>query len=380
MLTAEHSSAVSHKIDPNSYGALPHRIGSFYNESLIINYLNEPLYAIDYNNHPVLIQQHPHPVYGNYRKVEIRSRSHLGQATMRTYDPRTGLETTPTRHEIMQISFESLREQPFFVEELNAVLCFHDQLSITKHPHSKEAVAELVRDIQIEVYKSKADAPFVLLANDPSRNLTKLFIEVNGVICSVRVTHITEEEDSILLAVRDKDHSPESFTRHQSTFTQLLTQDPKIWTLGGFRLSSDREWFEQVLQIERSTKPSTIEVSIVDALLKRAREEDSDRIKLLLDEKKELQRRLTSLSATHDAMLSGDYHEKVAELAQEKLRLEKIKLQQSAVEAKLTMQGEKLKFKKELISTFGVAAKTLAVVVPIGIGIYKVVMAAKAKA
>ena len=380
MITAEHSNAVRHEKELNSYGALPHRIGSFYNEFLIINYLNEPLYAVDYNNKPILVQQHPHPVYGNHRRIEIRSRTYIGQATARTYDLRTGLETTPTPHEIMQISFELLREQPIFVEELNAVLCFQDQLSITKHPHSKEAVAELVRNIQIEVHKSKADAPFVLLANDPTKKLNKLFIEINGVICSVRVTHITEETDSVLLAVRDKDHSLESFTRYQSTLTQLLTQDAKIWTLGGFRLSSDREWFEQVLQIERTTKPSTIEVSAVDALLKRAREEDTDKIKLLTEEKKEIQRRLTSLTATHDAMLSGDYHEKVAELAQEKLRLEKIKLQQAAVETKLNLQGEKLKFRKELISTFGIAAKTLAVVLPVAIGIYKVVMAAKTKA
>jgi outer membrane murein-binding lipoprotein Lpp len=379
MKIAEHSSTVKIKLDPFSSGALPHKIGSFYNEILIVNNLCEKLYAIGSNNKPVLIE--PNPIYqSSYnRYVEIRSRLCVGQQSVkRTYNQMGGLENTPINHETMQISYEDLRDEPHFVEELNAVLCFHDQISIAKHPHSEEAIADRVRKIRLEVYQARADTPFVLVANDPTHKINSLFIAIEGRICAVRVTHIADEPDDVLLAFRDKEHSPDEFTRYRSTFTELLTQDPHVWMLGGLRLSTSRSWLKNVLETEKNQKPDMIEAVAVGSMIKQARSEDTAKINALTEEKRELTQRFKALESKHNALVSGDYHERAAALAQEKLEVERIKLQQAAVEAKLALTGERIKFHKELIASVGIVAKTMAVVVPIGIGIYKLVKAARA--
>ena len=374
MIIAEHSYRVQ-KESKDAQGSLHHKIGSYYSEFLIINYLNEPIYAVDHLNRSVLIQAHPtREPFPDNRKLEILSRSASGP---RSYDPKTYSEITPNKHDLLTIPYDVLRDQPVFVEEMNAVLCFGDQLSIVRHPHSKAAKDELARAIHLEVSQAVSEAPIAVNANDPSGRIDELFIEINGVICATKVTHIEAEMDNVSIGLRNKPHSISDFTTHRTTFTELFAQDPRVWTLGGFRLSSSREWFEQVLDIERSKKPSFIEVSAVDALVKQARKEAEDKVKILTEENKDIMSRFKQLEATHDALKSGDYQPQNAELAFKKLALEQEKVRRSEVEAKLALDAERLKLRKELIATLGVVAKTAAVMVPVGFAIYKAIKAAR---
>jgi len=377
MIIAEQSCTVVREIDSFSSGALPHNRGSFYNEIIIVNNLCDKLYAIGYDNRPVLIEQNSGHLSHHNRYVEIRSRACLGQQSIKRTFNSMGIENTPTNHKSMRITYEDLRESPHFVEEINAVLCFYDQIPFAKHPHSKEAIVERVQQIRLEVNKGRADTPFVLVANDPTNKINSLFVVVEGRICAVRVTHIVDEPDDVLLAFRDKEHSPDEFTRYRSTFTELLTQDPRVWTLGGLRMSTSRAWLVNVLEIEKNQKPDMIEAGAVGSMLKQARLEDTAKINALIEEKKELTQRFKALESKYNALVSGDYHDRAADLAQQKLEVEKIKLQQAEKESVLAITGERMKFHKELITTLGIVAKTVAVVLPLGIGIYKIIKAAK---
>ena len=171
MIVAEDSKPVQKIIDTNSTGGLSPRLGSYYNEFVVINYLDEPLYAVDFRNKAVLIQQHPNTTIDHLRRVEIRSRSHVGPASTRTFNVRL-IEDTPDPHHIMRIYYTDLREHPHFVEELNAVLCFGDHLASVKHPHSKEALLDTVQAIISAENQKIVTAPFILSANDPTGKIT----------------------------------------------------------------------------------------------------------------------------------------------------------------------------------------------------------------
>ena len=373
MIIAEHSPRVIIQ-EHVEVGGLPHRVGNYYNESLIFNYINEPIYAIDYKNRFVCIQSHPIKIAGN-RKIEIRCRFHNGN---RKYDDFSNYELTQNKHEIITIPYDVLREQPVFVEELNAVLCFHDQLSITKHPHSKEELDNEINRIKLEIAQSQSsDSPFVLLANDPSGKINTICIEVNGVICETKVTCYSREIDRVILGLRNKPHSLEDFTTYTTTFSELMKQDQRVWTLGGFRLSSSREWFENVLCIERASKPECIEVAAVDSLIKQTRSEYENKIQQLIDDNKEQASKLRKIETLNDELRNGAYNEKSIDLAFKKLAVEQEKLKQSEFEAKLSKDMERLKLKKEIVTTLGVVAKTAAIMIPIGVGIYKAIKATK---
>lgn len=376
MITAEDSSAVQTIDDKHSSGSLLINVGSFYNEFQIINCSNEPIYAVDYRNNKVLIKQHPTKTHGDERRLEIRSRIVDGQRTRDIL----GNETSANSHlRIVKIPYELLRDEPVFVHEINAVLCLAHQIAFVKHPHSKEARLEEMAVYRDEVTASLTAVPVHLNANDPTGRISELYVEINGTICAVKVTAIAKEGDFVHLSLRDKPYSLRETTVHKTTFIDLLEQDPHVWTFGGFRLSDNRDWFEQVLGVERAKQPATIEVSAVTAMLKQARECDAARIEDLTDENKELKRQISALKAAHDALRSGDYHERVADLAHKKLHLDERKLDQAETEAKHALAAEKLKLRKELIATIGVVAKTAAIVVPVAFGLFKAVQAMRAK-
>jgi len=374
MITAETpESGIKIEIGTLQSTALPGDIGSYYHEFLIINYLNEDIYAVDYQNKPILIKQHEERSDPWYRKLEVRSRHHNGK---RTYDPFRRYETTPSKHEIMSISYDVLRQQPIFVEELNAVLCFADQLSITLHPHSKEAVAERTHQVQEATAEILTEAPpFVLIANDPSGVIKELFVLLNGHICSARVTHFVKEADNVVIGFRNKTYSAEEFTRHRTTFKELRQQDEKVWHLAGFQLSSNRSWFEHVIAVDSSQKPDYVSMDTVNALIKKARLEDALTIHTLQDENKEAKRRLGVIETAYDELRDGDYQDTMAQVDQTKLDLEYAKLKKLQADAESKLAIEQLKVKKELIATIGTVAKTAAIMVPVGIGIYKAVQA-----
>ena len=280
-----------------------------------------------------------------------------------------------------------IRDQAVFVEELNAVLCFRDQLSINKHPHSKSAIDDRIQAIKFEVEVNHDECPFLILANDPSGDIKEIHIEVNGVICTTKVTNFAEESDRVTLAYRDhaqkgRPSSVDDYTIHRTTFAELSAIDPQVWTFGGFRMARSREWFERVLEIERSRKPTVVETSAVTALIEQARVDDVERIKILTEEIKDITTRFKRLEATHEALKSGEYHNDTARLLQEKLDLERAKIEQAAIEAKQaaeeakqSAETERYKMQREIISTIGMVAKTIAVMVPICIGIYKAITA-----
>ena len=373
MITAEHSSAVQIIDDKHSSGSLRGDIGTFYNEFHIINGLNEPLYAVDYDNHKILIPRRVENTYGADRRVEIVSRVVEGK---RTFDSLRGYENTPNSHlRTIRIPYDLLRDEPIFVHEINAVLCFAHHLPFIKHPHSKDAKAKEMEDYREKINSNMMVVPMILNANDPAGRFRTLYIEINGIICAAQVTNIVAEKDYVDLAFRDKSYSLTELTHFRTTITELLEQDPQIWSLGGFRLSGDREWLEQVIEVERSKQPTRIDVATVNAMLKQNREEDEQRISQLIDEAKETKRQLTILKTNHEALKNNDYHERNAQLAHDKLKLEELKLQQAALDAEVNLKAERLKFRKELLTTFGVVAKTAAVVTPLAFGLYKTIQA-----
>lgn len=372
MITAEKEGSGCSIEETKTIGGLPHKIGSYYNEFLIINYIGESIYAVDYQNKHALIQQHP--TLMAKKEIQILYRASLGSD--RRYDV-YNLDITPNIRRTITIPYDIIRREPVFVEEINAVLCFGDHLSGVKHPHSQKSIDDLLEQTKLETEADATQYPFIILANDPSGRIKSLFFEINDMICETKVSCRSTESDTVLIGYRNKPHSMNDFTTHKTTFTDLLSQDPRVWTFGGFRFSCNRKWFEHVIEVERGKKPTYIEVGAVDALVKQARVEAEDKIRILTEENRDVVARFKRLEATHEALKNGDYHERSAELAHKKLDVEADKLRKAEMEAKLSLDAERVKMKKELLSTLGVLAKTLVVVVPIGIGIYKAIKVAR---
>ena len=374
MITAEND--ISKRItisETTERGGIPHRTGSYYSETLLTNYLNEDIYAVDYRNNYVTIPRHAGYVMGQ-RRIEVLCRTHAGD---RKYQDHSNYEITPNKHTFMSIPYEVLREQPVFVEELNAVLCFKDQLTIARHPHSPDVIDDRIKFIKLDYDRKHSQLPFILTANDPTGKINELCIEVNGIICEVKVTHYTDEKDRVMLCLRDKPHDFNDFTVHETTFTELIKSDPRVWMLDRFRISSSRDWFEQIIEVERSKKPAYIEVTAVEKLIKQAGLEHAERNDRLVEVNKELVAKLRQSEANNESIISGEYLKKSTEVAYKKLTIEQEKLKYSDVEAKMMIESERLKLRKEIITTIGVIAKTLAVMIPLGLGIYKAVQASR---
>ena len=391
MITAEYSSEVQIVDEDPSFGSLIVGLGTIYNEFQVINCTNEPIYAIDYMNRKCLIRPQKISTYGDDRRIEIRSRIVEGY---RTTDHR-GVENSKGHMRTIKIPYELLRDEPVFVHETNAVLCFSEQIMFVKHPHSKEVKEETTKEYRKNINDALTAVPMLLNANDPSGKITSLFFEINGTICSTKVTNIHDEPDYVTLMLRNKHYSINEMTKCKTSFSELFTEDRHIWTIGDqssdyvFRISDSRELLEKTLEIERSKRPNVIEVSSVTDLIKKATEERDEKIEHLNEEVKELRRQNAFLKSSNESLRNGDYQERVADVVHEKLRLEEMKVhqaqreteqarrktEQDRLETELASKIERSKLYKEIINTVATIAKAVAVIIPAGLGIFKVVQA-----
>ncbi len=371
MLSAEDlKSSISVITDPRFMGRLPIDVGGFYSELLVFNYLNEDLYAVDFQNKAALIQRDPSSNITAIRKIEISSRQHTGRRLFNVH----GIETSIGRHDIITISYEQLRQQPIFVEALNAVLCLRDQLTIARHPHSKVHQDEVLYQQKVRAAQQAVDAPIVLNANDPSGQISQLHIVLNGEICSCTVTNFADEPDQLVLTLRNNTTPGLPLTIHKTSFLELLAEDDRLWQFHGFTLCSQRPWLEQVLAIEKAKQPETVPVQAVSELIRSARTDDDRKITELTTHNKELVGKVRQLELTLKELAAADYGEKQAAFLRDKLAFEQAKLREGARAAEFNTQKEQQKYRQEIIATIGIIVKTAAVVIPIAFALYKAII------
>ncbi|CAK9254160.1 unnamed protein product [Sphagnum jensenii] len=317
MITAEYTDRIKIE-DDHSRGGIPINIGEYYTECAVINYLREDIFAIGFDNKPLRIQQHPRHVFSD-RKLVIRSWQISGKRTWQ-YQSGNNFETTPNTHDVFSIPYELIREQPVFVETLNAVVCFADQIPFVKHPHSKESIKEQIEILECEIANRIQSGPLAVIANDPRGVYKTLYVDIGGYICSVPVTHLKFNPDSILVGMRTKDHPSDPYTREYTTFAAQLRIDEKIWRIGGLTISPDKAWLEQILEAKRLSSIPTVASSKVDALIDDIRSKDVETIKELTEQLKEMKRRLTISEANFKSLEDGDYQEMQAKLAYQNLK------------------------------------------------------------
>lgn len=377
MIVAEHSDFIFKSHSANEKGGLPHNLGSYYGEHQIINNLGEEIYALDYRNQLVRIlpQDGASVPLRDDRNITIQYRF----TTQRRQFGHMSIEQTPSTRCRIVIPYNVLLREPVFVEELNAVLFsprWHPDF-IPLHPHSKEYLQKEHEKIRAEVARKATYSPITIMANDPTGKVAKLFVVVDGKICSIHVSHLNEsdnETDLITIARREALVSGEDDVRLvRTSFTELYRQDPMYWEIDGLQICKDRDWLAHKLEIANTkAKDTQIPAEEVTKLVKEAREADQKRIKELHDtitdregELKTVKARYGQLRDSYDDLIKNGHADRSSTIISRKLDLEEDRIEASIREAAIGKETEDIKKIKEQLSVAATVVKLAIAVVPL---------------
>lgn len=377
MIIAERNSTIMRQAIPLPRGGgLASAMGTFYSEVQIINYTGEEICVLDYENLVARIAPEPGFIVSNLmeRRIIIQQRYCSGK---RHHTVSGYLEDTPSTQITTIIPYDALISETVFSEDVNALFY------ITRynpgphfHPHSEAYLKRHYDEVRDRIARDATYAPVTIMANDPAGKFKKLFIELNGHICSVEVTnykHCDHEEDVVAIGIRDAINDDFSVQRViKTSFAELLKKDPLCWEIGGFMVSADREWFEQKLEAERNTaKPNVVPSSEVEKLLTKVREED----KLIIEQKdeiiakrdktiKEHKQQYDELKSSYEDLLNNGFMKRNSKVAFDRLGIDEKKIEQSRIEADAALRAEQLKLQREQFNTLATVAKTIAVLAP----------------
>lgn len=377
MIVAENSDLVFKSTIANTHGSLAHNIGSIYNEFQIINQLGEEICALDYQNRVARIKPQAGYTVRNLddRCLIIQYRYVVGPRTI----GQMGIENSQATHGRITIPYDVLMTETVFVEEVNAL--FFNPLwhpGVHDHPHSVEYISREHDKIRSEVGRGTVFDPISIMANDPSGKIKQLFIELNGKICTVKVTNYNaaDETDVVAVGVRGAvTGSIDEFKIVKTSFTELRRQDPLCWEIQGFLISTDRTWFEHKLAVEKK-KPiiNGIPSGEIEALLEKARETDvatiSSQAAMLLQrdhDVRDWQTRYKQLKDSYEDIVKGGYLERSSALATRKLDVDEAKVASVAHETNVSYQTEQHKLRREQLSTLTNVAKTVVVLAPLAV-------------
>lgn len=380
MIVAERSNLVRKSKIEKYQGDLTFKTGSIYSEFKIINQMGEEICALDYNNQIARIK--PEPGY-NARNFDDRC---LTIQYRFVNGPRVFtngyIESTLSDYGEFVIPYDVFITETVFVEEVNA-LFFNPRwhTGTLNHPHSKEYISQQIDKIRSEIARATVYSPITIIANDPSGKITQLFVELNGRICTVKVTNFKEinEDDVVAISIRGTTTgSLEECKIIRTSFTELFRKDPLCWEIEGFWISIDRKFFEQKLAIEKNKpQPNVVPSSEIEMLLSQARQEDHlliqqqvDLIKQREQDHKELQRRYKELQDSYNDLVKGEYLQRNSTHAFRKLDIDEAKSRAAEREAILNRELEQLKLKKEQYNTWANIAKAVVVIVPVGLLVF----------
>lgn len=377
MIVAEHSDLIFKSHSANEKGSLPHNLGSYYGEHQIINNLGEEIYALDFRNQVVRIlpQDGASVPLRDDRNVTVQYRF----TTHRRQIGTLAMEQTPSTRCRIVIPLSVLLREPVFVEELNAVLFsprWHPDF-IPLHPHSAEYIQKEHEKIRAEVARKATYSPITIMANDPTGKVSKLFVVVDGKICTVHVTHLNEsdnETDLITIARREALANGEDDVHlTRTSFTELYRQDPLYWEVDGLQICRDRDWLANKLEVSRQKIENLgVPPEEVSKLIKESREADRKRIDelqaIITDRDGELKTtksRYNQLRDSYDDLIKNGHADRSSTIVSRKLDLEEDRIEASIREAKIGKETEDIKKIKEQLGVVTTVVKLAIAVVPL---------------
>lgn len=344
---------------------IPYNIAGAYKEVLITNYTIEPIYIV--KNSGDISKIDPSIDGFHAKHVEIRIREIDGIRNTNN----VGVDISRTNQKVITIPNDILLESPVYTRILDVAICKEEHLNIVVHPNNTEYKRTLITKLHEDYANTVFEAPITILANDPSGEIKELYILIGKQIFTVGVTHFKGhgETDSILVAFRTSMNGGCIYRKHNSSFSQIDVK--KHIEIGPIIIATSALTLECVLR--ESTTCSTLEM-----------QEHLDRIKALDKLHRDSMRTLKlELDAANSAIqtyksLIGSRPDILAALKERELDLEYQSLgtKEKDIEyqkLKLEHEADTLRLKQydETLKTISTVAKTLAVVIPAAITIWK---------
>jgi hypothetical protein len=364
MITLEDESRCITKIATN-VPPIPYNISGAYKEVLITNYTVDPIYIVKSAGD---ISRIDPSIDGFHAKhVEIRIREIDGVRNTNN----VGVDISRATQRIITIPNDLLLESPVYTRILDVAICKEEHINIVVHPNNMEYKRTLITKLHEEYANTVFEAPITILANDPSGEIKEVYALIGKQIFTVGVTHFKGhgETDNILIAFRTSVNGGCIYRKHNTSFSQIDTK--KYVEVGPVTIATNALTLECILQ--ESTTCSTLEM-----------QEHLDRIKALDKLHKDSMRTLKlELDAANSAIqtyksLIGSRPDILAALKERELDLEYQALgtKEKDIEyqrLKLEHENDTLRLKQydDTLKTVSTIAKTLVVVIPAAITIWK---------
>lgn len=390
----------------NHYGILPKTTGGFYTEFLVLNYTDTPIYIQTALGEEI-------PIETTFRndarpRVEIWRRSHVGMRKFKNGGHVEEASDDPVCS--MIIDWDKFYNIPTYVKEFNILVYGKEAKGIANHPHLDGCFKDTVELTANHIMESASNPPMAMLANDPSGDIKRLFVEMNEYICEVPVSNDPNFTEEYVLALRDTEGG-KAYKYYELDITaikanQLVEQSVGDYSI--FRVCASRTELHDAVIRDRESRNSLFDYSKLNAYRNQLKEEFSgkiehlkctiqgkdENIKMMEDNHKNqllkrdneidiLSRRLESLQKDYEIKLGirkTDMELKKYDLDATKCDIDKETAELNHITkkevAEIQSQIANLKVEKEKesnrgakISTISTTAKAAAVMAPIVVGI-----------
>jgi len=390
MIIAEHCDMIKTSIN-RTQEALPFNHKGLYCEFQIVNYLKEAIFIVEHNNQATKIASEIGSF--EYPCVKIEYRSVFGK---RIRDDVNGLDVTMGTTKVLKIPLSVLRDHPVFIETLNIIISIDGFVDPVNHPSSKAYRDSQERFVQETLSNVVKNAPFTVVANDPTKTIQNLYFKFNGIICAAKVSNFIEEPDDIFICHRDLRLQSSDFHIVNTSFRELYKTDPYVWTVEGCTFSSNRVMLEkhlELVEVKRRDDVVTIEEHLRQiGLVKELGEIERTR---MTSEITSLNKRLKTQTNLLEDLKNVSYSDNISLIELERISLEQEKLkhtketlerEKEQMSLKMTherqkheqaLKEERAKYRKEIMTSIATGFKTAAVVIPIAFSFYKLVTTVK---
>lgn len=254
----------------------------FYGEVLIENHTRTTIGILNHLNVYETL-----PPSGCYRPIPVISiifRSGLGPTLDRTCTHQ------PLPGGIITIMESELQQGPVYVEEVNLVIAYAEQVPGLTHPYCGMSYEAILDDGLRQITDSLQDNPSVtLIANDPENRCDVLYTAIGEYIQPVNVSHIRAPYATLTLCILNNGSANKLVIDLEKMFEasdEVLEPETGILSF----ITIHKSLCTQLLNRKRPLTQQAIEQSIMayDEELKRVKEEHRlqlDTIKLTYDNK-----------------------------------------------------------------------------------------------
>lgn len=172
----------------------------FYSETQITNHTGEPLYLVDKSHNKVLVRSEVDFCLDRHPRVEILSRYLIGPKKFKEY-PR--IEDWHGDLEKLTISMSALQKRAIYVPEIDLVICLERYLGEAIHPQNVAVRMQCLKKLERELAEQLGNSPCIVVANDPTDKVERLWMDMNGFLCEISVSNNKNEPSHFTIGIRD---------------------------------------------------------------------------------------------------------------------------------------------------------------------------------